>query len=311
MTLLISLTLFAALAAVITWAGYRYYVQPARYLTRIGPAVTLIDEGALARKEGLAVRIIREIGEKVPVSPQEVSLTRRYLMAAGYRSDNAIYVYNGLRAISLLVFLAAGFFARSWVGQPTLGIVVLIFAGLIGFFLPGLILDSLVSRRQERIKYALPDALDLLVVCVEAGLGLDQALVKVSEELALTHPDICKEFELVTLEMQAGKRRAEALKNLADRTGEPNLRQLVAVLLQTDRFGTSMADSLRTHSEFMRTRRRQEAEERANKVGVKLVFPIFFCILPSMFLVVAGPGILQLVKELLPLMQQFGQTAGS
>jgi tight adherence protein C len=178
-------------------------------------------------------------------------------------------------------------------------------AGLLGYFGPGLVLDTLMSRRQERLRMALPDALDLMVVCVEAGLGLDQAIMSVSRELEITHGEISAEFRMVNLEMQAGKRRAEALRNLAERTGENEIRKLVAILTQTDRFGTSMADSLRTHSDFMRVRRRQEAEERAGKVGVKLVFPIFFLILPTMLAVVAGPGLIQVFKHLMPIMRQF------
>ena len=146
-----------------------------------------------------------------------------------------------------------------------------------------------------------------MVIAVEAGLGLDQAIQYVGKELKITHTDISDEFDILTLEMRAGKRRAEALRNLADRTGEREISKLVAVLIQTDRFGTSVADSLRTHSDFMRVRRRQEAEERAGKVGVKLVFPIFFCILPAMMIVAAGPGVLQLFKYLIPMMGSFGR----
>jgi tight adherence protein C len=141
---------------------------------------------------------------------------------------------------------------------------------------------------------------------VEAGHGLDQAFVRVGRELQLTHPDICDEFGLMTLEMRAGSRRGTALHNLAERTGEPELRKLVAVLIQADRFGTSIADSLRTHADFMRIKRRQDAEERANKVGVKLVFPIFFCVLPAMFVVTAGPGVIAIMKHLLPAMRSIG-----
>ena len=154
---------------------------------------------------------------------------------------------------------------------------------------------------------SLPDALDLLVVCVEAGLGLDQAISHVSRELHLTHRAISDELGLVTLEMRAGKRRAEALRNLADRTGEAELRKLIATLIQSDRFGTGIAEALRTHSDFMRVRRRQEAEERAGKVGVKLVFPIFFFILPSMLVVSAGPAMLQVFKYLFPMMENFNK----
>jgi tight adherence protein C len=134
---------------------------------------------------------------------------------------------------------------------------------------------------------------------------MDQAMQYVATELMKAHPDICQELEMANLEMRGGKRRTEALHNLGERSGEPELRKLVAVLIQTDRFGTSIADSLRTHSDFMRVRRRQEAEERAAKVGVKLVFPIFFLILPAMLVVVAGPGVLQVFKYLFPMMRQF------
>jgi len=144
------------------------------------------------------------------------------------------------------------------------------------------------------------------VVSVEAGLGLDQAIMNVSRELLTTHREISEELSLVNLEMRAGKRRADALRNLADRTGEPELRKLVSILIQSDRFGTSMGESLRTHSDFMRVRRRQEAEERAQG-RVKLVFPIFFFILPSMMVVAAGPGLLQLFKHLFPMMKDFGR----
>jgi len=141
-----------------------------------------------------------------------------------------------------------------------------------------------------------------MVVSIEAGLGLDMAMQHVARELQLSHPELSEEMTLVTLEMRAGKRRADALRNFAERTGESEIRKLIAILIQSDRFGTSMGESLRTHSDFLRTRRRQEAEERAGKVGVKLVFPIFFFILPSMLCVAAGPGILQIVKYLFPMM---------
>ena len=146
----------------------------------------------------------------------------------------------------------------------------------------------------------MPDALDLLVIAVESGLGLDQALVSVTRELRTTHKDVTDEFSLVALEMRAGKRRIDALNNLSSRTGEPEVRKLVAVLVQTDRFGTSISDALRTHADFMRVSRRLAAEERAGKLGVKLTFPIFFFILPSLALVVAGPGLLQVARVLLP-----------
>src|SRR5580765_722264 len=175
-----------------------------------------------------------------------------------------------------------------------------------GWILPRFMLEKKVGKRQEILRLSLPDALDLLVVSIEAGLGLDQAIQHVARELAPSHPQLAEEMSLVTLEMRAGKRRSEALRNFAERTGEAEFRKLVAILVQNDRFGTSMGESLRTHSDFLRVKRRQEAEERAGKVGVKLVFPIFFFILPSMLVVAAGPGLLQVFKYLFPMMKTIG-----
>lgn len=310
MAALISIGLFALLTGAIFVFAYRYYARPARFYQQLGTVTTPLSESAAAemdehRQSGL-VRIIRQIGERMPISPEDAGTTRRYLMAAGHRSEEAVAIYYGIKLVCLIVLVfVALYFKASVTRIAVLQIMVVAAAALAGYFGPNMILEHLVSRRHETLKFSLPDALDLMVVCVEAGLGLDQAMVSVSRELKLTHPELCEEFEMVTLEMRGGKRRGEALRNLAERTGEPELRKLIAILIQTDRFGTSMAESLRTHSDFMRIRRRQEAEERANKVGVKLVFPIFFCILPAMLLVVGGPGLLQIFKQLFPLMRQF------
>lgn len=310
MDIALSLALFGVLMFSISVYGYRLYVKPLRISERLGVPLEAMGPapvsaaGALPQKRFL-VRVIEYVGEKVPLSPEDVSLARRRLMAAGYRSEMAVRTYYGLKVVLFAGLLAAAFIGRDYVTlNPVLRIVVLAAGGAAGFFGPNLVLDHLVGRRQERLRLSLPDALDLLVVCMEAGLALDQATVNVARELEITHPEICEEFNLVSLEMRAGKRRVDALKNLALRTGEPEIRKLVATLVQADRFGASIADSLRTHSDFMRVRRRQDAEERAAKVGVKLVFPIFFFILPSMLVVAAGPGLLQLFKNLFPMMRQ-------
>jgi tight adherence protein C len=141
-----------------------------------------------------------------------------------------------------------------------------------------------------------------MVVCVESGLGLDQAIMQVAKELENAHPEISEEFAVVNLELKAGKRRVEALRNLAERAGVPDLKKLVAVLIQADRFGTSIAQSLRGHADFMRVQARQIAEEKAAKLGVKLVFPIFFCILPSLFVITVGPVAMRIIRELIPMM---------
>lgn len=309
MPVLISLALFVVLTLSITAYGYRLYVRPRRLYEQLGSPVAVEAPAALTGppQKPLLVRLVERVGEAVPVSPQETSMTRRYLMAAGIRSDIAPKIYYGLKVVLCVAFLVLALMVRDYVtGDAVLRTVLVVAAALAGFFAPNMVLDHLVSRRQEKLRLSLPDALDLMIVCMEAGLGLDQAIVNVSRELEITHPEISEEFKLVNLEMRAGKRRQDALKNLADRTAEPELRKLVATLIQADRFGTSIGDSLRTHSDFMRVRRRQQAEERAAKVGVKLVFPIFFFILPAMLVVAAGPGLLQLFKNLFPMMKSFG-----
>jgi tight adherence protein C len=307
--ILISVFVFAALLGFILYLGYRFYARPGRVYEQLGgpasltlPPVDRTEQGEL----NVVVSLIEQLGRAVPLSEDDESTVRHDLVAAGYRSDNAVWIYFGLRALSVIFILALALVFRSSItSNPILSIVMPVAAGFAGWFGPSFVLDYLVSARQRRIREGLPDSLDLIVVCVEAGLALDQAMQHVSRELMDVHPDISREIEIVNLEIRGGKRRAEALRGLADRTGEPELSKLAAVMIQTDRFGTSIADSLRTHSDFMRVRRRQEAEERAAKVGVKLVFPIFFLILPAMLIVVAGPGLLQVFKYLFPLMRSF------
>ena len=307
---IIAVVLFSFLMVAISVYGYRRYAKPGRFYDQLGGTISTSDSELVALggqpQENVFVRITQQIGEKIPISPQDASVARRYLAAAGYRSETALKFYYGLKVVLSLTMLVVALLLRDLVtANSVLRIVLVIAAGLAGHFGPTFFLEHLVSVRQQKIRLSLPDALDLMVVCVEAGLGLDQAVRSVSEELRITHPEISEELGLVNLEMRAGKRRADALRNLADRTGEPELRKLVAILIQADRFGTSIAESLRTHSDFMRVRRRQDAEERAGKVGVKLVFPIFFFILPSMLVVAAGPGLLQVFKYLFPLMKSF------
>ncbi|MGE5644805.1 MAG: type II secretion system F family protein [Acidobacteriota bacterium] len=309
MLLAFAISVFVLMAVVIAAFGYRMVVKPAQFNERLDSMVAPIDPAPVQAgpQQKWLVRVVQTIGEQAPISPADASLARRILIAAGYRSERAVRVYYGWKIALAVVGLVVAVFAFGSIDNPVLRIIVFPAAVGGGFFVPNLMLDKLVAKRQERIRFALPDALDLMVVCMEAGLGLDQAIANVSRELKATHPDISEELGLVTLEMRAGKRRVEALKNLADRTGESELKKLVATMIQADRFGTSVGESLRTHGDFMRVKRRQEAEERAAKVGVKLVFPIFLFILPAMLVVAAGPGLLQLFKNLFPLMRGFGK----
>jgi tight adherence protein C len=170
----------------------------------------------------------------------------------------------------------------------------------IGFLLPRFILKRMIKARQRRIRIGLADALDLTVICVEAGLSLDQALSRVGDDLRHAHPDLSNEFYLVNLEMRAGKPRPEALRNLAERTGVDDIKALVGVLIQTDRFGTSVAQALRVHSDALRTERRQRAEEQAAKTTIKMVPALVVFVLPSMFFVTLGPAVIQLIHVLIP-----------
>jgi tight adherence protein C len=304
----ISALLFIALAGVITLVGYRRYARPGRLYDQLGGSAIVAIPGLEQNpaENGATVRVFELVGEKVPVSPEDAKVMRGDLIRAGYRSDDAITIFMGIKVVLTVLFvLLALVFRTDVTDNSILRVVFVIAAGAAGWLGPGFYLERLGTQRQERLRFALPDALDLMVVSVEAGLALDQAIQHVGREIAITHQDLSEELALVNLEMRAGKRRVDALRNLVERTGEPEVRKLVAMLVQTDRFGTSVAEALRTHSDYMRVRRRQEAEERAGKLGVKLVFPIFFFILPSMLLVTAGPGVLQMVKFLYPMMKNF------
>jgi tight adherence protein C len=308
--ILISIGLFALLMAGISLYGWRRYAKPGKIYEQLGQPVIASGRGLLKdadkREEGAGVRMLRQIGERVPNSPADASELRRSLMMAGYRDDHAVTIFTGIRVVGTIVLVLVVLMLGLFRENILMRVLMLGMSGVMGWVGAGMVLERLIKARQERLRLSLPDALDLMVVSVEAGLGLDQAIQHVARELHLSHPEVSEEWGLVNLEMRAGKRRSEALRNLAERTGEPELRKLVAILVQNDRFGTSMAESLRAHSDFMRTRRRQDAEERAGKVGVKLVFPIFFFILPSMMVVTAGPGLLQVFKQLFPMMRNIG-----
>jgi tight adherence protein C len=307
---LLATFLFVLLMTVISVYGYRAYVRPSRIYDRVGGVVDAgaSAEAVSAKPRDIVIRVFEQIGEQIPLSPADQTVTRRDLVMAGFRTDGSIRIFYGIKvAFCLVTFLFALLMKDHITDNPVLRIVFLLFATGLGYYMPVLYLESLVKKRHTVLRLGLPDALDMMVVSVEAGLGLDQALQYVSREVEHQHPELSEEFSLVGLEMRAGKRRSEALRNLADRAGEPELRKLVAILIQTDRFGTSMGESLRTHSDFMRIRRKQEAEERAAKVGVKLVFPIFFFILPSMMIVSAGPALLKVFRDLFPMMQNFGK----
>src|ERR1017187_10479324 len=307
-----SICAFFMLMLILSWVGYRLVYKPGKFMRQLGrPVITnesqhLMDAGG-EPEAGTLVTFLHGIGSRVPSSEAEVTGLKADLMRAGFRSENALPVFYGLRIVITLLMLALCIMLEAKMPPTPVMKLGLMASGIAaGWILLRFFLEKKVAKRQEVLRLSLPDALDLMVVSIEAGLGLDQAIQHVARELYLSHPELSDEMSLVTLEMRHGKRRSEALRNFAERTGEGELRKLAAILVQNDRFGTSMGESLRTHSDFLRVRRRQEAEERAGKVGVKLVFPIFFFILPSMLIVAAGPGILQVFKYLFPMMKTLG-----
>jgi tight adherence protein C len=249
-----------------------------------------------ARLQSL-VGLFKRIGEKVPRSPKEMGSLRLRLVQAGYRREEAITIFFGMRV--MFAFALFLFFSTSLIARPNMTMAL---AGLgAGYVLPGMALARLAKRRAHKIRLALADALDLLVVSVEAGLGLDAAMSRVGSELAFAYPALSDELKLINLELRAGKPRAEALRNLADRTGVDDLSSLVTMLIQTDKFGTSVAQSLRVYSDTLRTKRRQRAEEAAAKTGVKMVFPLVFCIFPAIWVVTIGPAAIRFMTVLFPM----------
>jgi tight adherence protein C len=243
------------------------------------------------------LKALKRLGRAAPKPSREIGKITERLIYAGYRGPEALTVFFGIRlGLAVVLFLVG---SSPWVPRSSL------LAGLagaaLGYLLPSMALGRMAKRRQHRIRLSLPDALDLLVVSVEAGLGLDQAIQRVGEELTFAHPELSGELRMINFELRAGKGRAEALRNLADRTGVDDLSALAAMLIQTDKFGTSVARSLRVHSETLRTKRRQRAEEAAAKTGAKMVFPLVFCIFPAIWVVTIGPAAIKFIEVMVPL----------
>jgi tight adherence protein C len=235
---------------------------------------------------------VQRLATFIPKSPKELGRLRKRLTRAGYHGLTAAAVYRASELFAPLVCAAVVLIV---VPFPK-SIIPAALVGMVGYVLPGFVLQRLTSRRQMVIQNGLPDALDLLIVCLEAGCALDQAMLKASEELAIPYPALAEELRLLIVEIRAGKPRLEAFKNLSDRTGVDDVRALVSMLVQTDRFGTSVAQALRVHAVTARTKRRQRAEEKAAKVGVKLVFPLVMCLFPAFFVVTLGPAVIQFVR---------------
>jgi len=284
------------LAAFLTLYGL--FKRPVNLRARLNTAtVESHDDTGLSAVLRSLENILVPIGEWLPRSAAEMSRQEKNMVQAGIRRKNGVLLLNAahvLIALSfLLLFAAKGLLYR----QPMLFIVLSVLAGAA---VPDIWLKRKIERRKQNIQHALPDAMDLAVISIEAGLGLDQALMRVGQEIRAAHPDLADELHLRNLEINMGRSRSDAFRNLAERTGVEDLKALVAILIQTDRFGTSVGQALRTFSDSLRTKRRQRAEEQAAKLAIKMVLPMVLFIFPGVFIVILGPAFIAIVRDLLP-----------
>jgi tight adherence protein C len=253
---------------------------------------TSIEPNSVA---SLAERLAEPINRLVPPSAANAQKLQKELMQAGFRGAHAPSVYRAIQLLSMItcpLLLVSAYALMAWPLNDAL--IPALFALAAGFILPRFILNRLIASRKLRITWGLADALDLMVITMEAGLGLNAAMLKICEELKDVHPDISKEFELANLEIRVGRERSEALRNLAERTGVEDLNSLVAMLIQADRFGTSIARAVRVYSDSLRTKRRQRAEQAAQKAAFKLLLPLGALLFPTMFIVILGPALLNI-----------------
>jgi tight adherence protein C len=303
MSLVLAIFIFLAIAITISLVGLKLWVRPNEAIDRVTGVNQAIPEKTPNHPSVVFNELVSRLGNIIPASPKDVTIQQRKLIRAGIRSQNALKVLYGSKVLfGVLCPVLMSFAVSNSESDSSNKMIAILASAALGFFGPNEYVKIKAGKRQKEINRGLANALDLLVVCVESGLGLDQAIVQVAKELEHAHREIAEEFSMVNLELKAGKRRVEALRNLAERTAVEDLKKLVAVLIQADRFGTGIAQSLRAHADFMRVQARQIAEEKAAKLGVKLVFPIFFCILPSLFVVTVGPMVMKIVRELIPMM---------
>jgi tight adherence protein C len=297
---------FVFIVAAVSAAGYVFVLRPARPEAAQAqmPDALTIDQRDLPAAQAAVFDIFRLIGEATPGAEKQTVL-RRTLVIAGYRWPSATAIFLGIKAASSLLFASAAAWAtmlnRADMGAAALASV----CGLgFGYLIPDRILERIASARLDRLRRGLPAALDLMVLAVESGQSLDAAILETARGLRISHPDLATEFTQLQLELRANATRIDALRNFADRSRDPELRKFANLLIDTDRFGTSLGPALRTHARYLRIRFRQGAQEKARKVGVKLIFPVFFLIFPSVILVTLGPAVILLMTQMKNLLGQ-------
>jgi tight adherence protein C len=300
MLTIIVLSTFVSIAFIVMaiyWLLFRPVSATAQRLhelddSRTGVVATSIESDSM---ESLASRMAEPINRLLPPSAKDAKKLQLKLMQAGFRSPSAPGIYRATQLSLMVILPGMVLFFWSLSAQPLSdALLPMLGAFATGFLKPRFILNRLVAKRKLRITWGLADALDLMVITMEAGLGLNAAMLKVCDELKTVHPDICKEFELANLEIRVGRERSEALRNLAERSGVEDLNSLVGMLIQADRFGTSIARAVRVYSDSLRTKRRQRAEQAAQKAAFKLLLPLGALLFPTMFIIILGPALLNI-----------------
>lgn len=292
---------FLATAAVLFALVYAFTPAESGVAKRLeqlkNPTVRAPEVKFTEKHKERARNLLAKVGSLLPAAAGTgASRIQIMVLRAGYRSSEATHAIQGMRLLTpialVLLVLATGIYHSN-------PFFILLFAALLGYLLPEMWLLWKIKKRQHRLRLALPDGLDLLVICVEVGLGLDQSMLRVAQELQIVHPELSDELQMVNLEMRVGKTRLDALRELSRRTGLDELKSLVAMLIQTERFGTSIAQSLRVFSDELRTKRRQRAEEMSAKTTVKMVPPLVFFVFPALLVVILGPAIITLMHQFL------------
>ncbi len=287
-------------------AGYVFVLRPSREGSAAQiPAPFALDQREMPIAQAAIVDIFRLLGEAMPGAQAAAAKARKQLVFAGYRWPSAVSTFLGIKAGSALMLGLAGTWAAITFGSGISAALLPAICGLgFGYLLPDRILERMAQHRLDRLRRALPAALDLMVLAVEAGQGLDAAILDTSRGLRNTHPELAAEFTQLHLELKANTTRTEALRNFAVRCHDLEVRKFVSLLIDTDRFGTSLGPALKTHARYLRIRFRQIAQEKARKVGVKLIFPVFFLIFPSVILVTLGPAVILIFTQMKVLLSQ-------
>jgi tight adherence protein C len=299
MLIFIVLLTFTSLALGVMSVYWLFSRQPGTLTTRLesmDPSLALIENNPMTT---MAERVAEPLNRIVPISAIEAAKLQKQLMQAGYRSADAPMAFHAIQ-VSLVVAIPSLVMTVYFIFGGSLNTYLIwsLLGSALGFYLPRRVLRSKIASRQQRITWGLADTLDLMVVAVEAGLGLNAAMNRVAEELKTTHPDLHEELELVNLEIRVGRAREEALRNLAERTGVDDIRSFVALLVQADRYGSSIARAVRVFADSLRTKRRQRAEQASQKATLKLIFPLTAFLFPVIILVILAPAALNLIDLL-------------